>query len=88
MCFEYHRTLPLFITLALTLYGMEMSPFSIQLVLKHMKVDVRVDAISRWLERYIALVEKYADSIKLPNLGSKLGADEKRQDVKGNTLSW
>ena len=81
--FEYRHTSPLFITLALVLNGAGMSPFNIQIMLEHMNVKVHVDTISRWLEYYVALVEKYTDPIQPPNLGSKLGADEKRQDVKG-----
>ena len=81
--FEYHHTPPLFITLAFMLNGMEMSPHAIRIVLGHMGVSVHVDTISRWLAHYVALVERYTDPMRPPNLGSKLGADEKRQDIRG-----
>lgn len=60
------------------LNGMLIPPFRIQMVLAHMSIDVHVDTISRWLEHYVTLVEKYANPIQPPNLGSELGADEKR----------
>ena len=81
--FEGRHTAAVFITLALMLNGMELSPVRIQLALKHLNVDVHVDTISRWLAHYVALVEKYTKPIQPPNLGNKLGADEKRQDIKG-----
>ena len=71
------------ITLALVLNGAGMSPFNIHIMLEHMNVKVHVDTITIWLEHYVALVEKYTDSIQPPNLGSKLGAEGKRQDVEG-----
>ena len=81
--FEYRHTSPLFIPLGLVLNGSGMSPFNMQIVLEHMDVKVHVDTISRWLERYVALAEKYTGPMQPPNLGSRLGADEKWQDVKG-----
>jgi transposase-like protein/predicted RNA-binding Zn-ribbon protein involved in translation (DUF1610 family) len=81
--FEYRRTPPLFITLALMLNGMETSPVGIRIVLAHMGVNVHADTISRWLVHYVAPAERYTDPMRPPNLGSKLGADEKRQDVRG-----
>ena len=35
------------------------------------------------MEHYVELAEKYTGPMQPPNLGSKLGADEKRQDVRG-----
>ncbi len=81
--FERRHTAPAFITLALMLNGMGMPPFRIQIVLGHMKVGVHEDTIFRWLAHYVDLVEWYTNPIRPPNLGSELGADEKRQDVKG-----
>ena len=81
--FEGRHTAAVFITLARMLNGMELSPVRIQLVLKHLTVDLHVDTVSRWLAHYATLVEKYTSPIQPPNLGSKMGADEKRQDVKG-----
>ena len=81
--FEYHHTSPLFIPLGLVLNGSGMYPFNMQIVLEHTDVKVHADTISRWLERYVALAEKYTGPMQPPNLGSRLGADEKRQDVKG-----
>ena len=81
--FEYRHTSPMFITLALMLNGAGMSPFNIQIMLEHLSVKVHVDTISRWLEYYVELVEKYTGTMQPPDLGSRLGADEKRQDVKG-----
>ena len=81
--FERRQTAAVFITLALLLNGMGLGPSRIQVVLKHMNVDVHVDTIDRWLEHYVGLVEKYTSPIQPPNLGSALGADEKRRDVKG-----
>ena len=69
--------------MALLLNGMGLGSFRIQVVLKHMNVDVHVDTIARWLEYYVGLVEKYTSPIQPSNLGSGLGADEKRRDVKG-----
>ena len=65
------------------LNGVGMSPFSIRIMLGHLNVKVHVDTISRWLEHYVELAEKYTGTMQLPNLGSRLGTDEKRQDVKG-----
>ena len=48
--FERRRTAAVFITLALLLNGMGLGPSRIQVVLKHMNVDVHVDTIDRWLE--------------------------------------
>ena len=81
--FERRQTAAVFITMALLLNGMGLGPARIQVVLKHMNVDVHVDTIDRWLEHYVGLVEKYTSPIRPPNLGSALGADEKRRDVKG-----
>ena len=81
--FEHRQTASLFITLVLMLNGMRIAPFRIQMVLQHLSVDVHVDTITRWLEHYVGVVEEYTSPIKPPNLGSELGADEKRQDVKG-----
>ena len=62
---------------------MGLGPSRIQVALKHMNVDVHADAIDRWLERCVGLVEKYASPIRPPNPGSGFGADEKRRDVRG-----
>lgn len=61
----------------------EMSPFGIQIVLGYIGVHVHADTIARWLAHHVAPVERYTDPIRPPNLGSKLGADEKRQDIRG-----
>ena len=81
--FERRHTAPAFITLALMLNGMGLSPFRVRIVLGHMNADVHVDTISRWLEHYVGMVEWYTHPIRPPNLGSELGADEKRQDIRG-----
>ena len=81
--FERRHAAPAFITLALMLNGMGMPPFRVRIVLGHMNVDVHEDTISRWLEHYVDLVERYTNPIRPPNLGSELGADEKRQDIRG-----
>ena len=80
---EYRHTSPMFITLALMPNGAGMSPSNIQIMLGRLNVKVHVDTISRRLEHYVELAEKYTGPMQPPNLGSKLGADEKRQDVKG-----
>ena len=85
--FEYRHTSPLLIALALMLNGAGMSPFNIQIMLERLNVKVHVDTISRWLEHHVALAEKYTDPMQPPNLGSNLGADEKRQDVK-DEVDW
>ena len=81
--FERRQTAAVFITMALLLNGMGLGPFRIRVALKHMNVDVHAGTIARWLEHYVGLVEKYTSPIQPPNLGSALGADEKRRDVKG-----
>ena len=52
-------------------------------MLGHLNVKVHVDTISGWLGHYVELAEKYAGPMQPPNLGSRLDAGEKRQDVKG-----
>ena len=79
--FEYRHTSPMFITLALMLNGAGMSPFSIRIMLGHLNVKVHVQIISDGWSAELA--EKYTGPMQSPDLGSRLGADEKRQDVKG-----
>ena len=52
-------------------------------MLGHLNVKAHADTISRRLEHRVELAEKYAGPMQPPNLGSRLGADEKRQGVKG-----
>ena len=52
-------------------------------MLGHLNVKAHADTISRRLEHRVELAEKYAGTMQPPNLGSTLGADEKRQGVKG-----
>ena len=52
-------------------------------MLGHLNVKVHADTITIRLEHHVELAEKYAGPMQPPNLGSRLGADEKRQDVKG-----
>ena len=81
--FERRHVSPMYITLALLLNGMGLSPANIQIALGHLGVDVHVDTVTRWLEHYVGLAEGYANAIRPPGLGERLGADEKRQDVRG-----
>ena len=81
--FGRRHTAPAFITLALMLNGMGMPPLRVRIVLGHMNVDAHEDTISGWLAYRAGMVEWYANTIRPPNLGSELGADEKRQDIKG-----
>ena len=84
--FEYRHTSPPFITPALVLNGAGTSPFGMQIMLGHLNVRVHADTISGWLEHHVGLAEEYTGSIQPPNLGSRLGADGKRQDGRGELL--
>ena len=73
----------LYITLALMLSGMGMAVTNIQMALGHMGVKVHVDTITRILEHYFEVVQKYPETIKPPCVGDKWGCDEKHQKVRG-----
>ena len=77
------HTAATFITLALMLNGMGAPPLRVRIVPKRINVDVHADTIARWLAHYVDLVEEYTDPIRPPNLGSELGADDKRQNIRG-----
>ena len=81
--FEYRHTSPMYITLCLLLYGAGLSVVILQHTLSHMGIIVSTNTITRWLEHYTGMAEKYTDPIRPPNLGAKLSADEKRQDIRG-----
>lgn len=59
MGFGRRHTAPVFITLALMLNGMGMPPLCIHIVLKHMKVDVHEDTISRCLVYYVDYIRPH-----------------------------
>ena len=55
--FERRHVSPMYITLALLLNGMGLSPANIQVTLGHLGVTAHVDTVTRWLECYAGLVE-------------------------------
>ena len=63
--------------------SMALSPANIQVTLGHLGVEMHMDTVIRWLEYYVGVVEGYANTIRPPGLGERLGADEKRQDIQG-----
>ncbi len=65
------------------LYGMGITVANIQMTLKHLRVEVHVDTITRNLEHYSQAVEEYTKTIKPPCTGDKWGCDEKYQKVQG-----
>ena len=81
--FEYRQVPRLYITLALMLSGMGTSAPNIQATLGHMGVGVHVVTITRTLEQYSELVQKYTETLKPPRVGDKWGCDEKHQKVGG-----
>ena len=81
--FEYRQVPRLYITLALMLSGMGMAAANVQMTLKHLRVEVHVDTITRILEHHPRVVGKYAETIKPPCTEDKWGCDEKMQKVRG-----
>ena len=81
--FEYRQVPRLYITLALMLSGMGVAAANIQVALKHLGVSVHADTITRILEHYSGVVQKYTETLKPPCVGDKWGCDEKQQKVRG-----
>lgn len=62
--FEYRQVQRLYITLALMQSGMGVAAANIQMTLGHLGVRVHVDTITRILEHYSELVQRYTETLK------------------------
>ena len=60
-----------------------MPVFNIPMALGHPWVRVHADTITRILEHYSEVAQKYTETLKPPRIGDKWGCDEKHQKVRG-----
>ena len=81
--FEGRHLAPAVITLALTIFAFGISPGGISQVLRQASTAVHPVTVQRRADRYVDLVEAYANTLAPPRLGLKWSPDEKRRDIRG-----
>ena len=81
--FEGRHFAPAIITLALTIFAFGISPDGISQILRQAGTTVHPVTVQRWVDRYVDLVEAYANTLAPPRLGLKWSSDEKNKDIRG-----
>ena len=74
---------PTFITMALTVFGMGLSPAQACLLLKVAGVTVHPSTVQRWADRYGKQTARYVRTLRPPGIGTRWSADEKFKRIRG-----